>query len=153
MQFKPNTKREKKMKVLWNTAWSLPKVTKKVEFIISWMALLRLTQNRYISNLKNIVRVSLYWCCKMNGNNILPQAIQSKKIYLHKLNISYSFWRSHLTRRISVTFPYCGREFDMEQIFLRKLQFVVKYWNISIMLRKAVTITKKMTLAHKNWIV
>ena len=86
----------------------------------------------------------------MNGNNILPQAIQSKKIYLHKLIISYSFWRSHLTRRISVTFPYCGREFDMEQIFLRKVQFVVKYWNISIMLRKAVTITKKITLAHKN---
>lgn len=69
---------------------------------------------------------------------------------ISQLIISYSFWRSHLTRRISVTFPYCGREFDMEQIFLRKLQFVVKYWNISIMLRKAVTITKKMTLAHKN---
>ena len=75
----------------------------------------------------------------------------SQKIYiLSKLIISYTFWGSYLTRRISVTFPYCGREFDMEQMFLRKLQFVVKCWNISIMLRKAVTIAKKMTLAHKN---
>ena len=73
-----------------------------------------------------------------------------KKYILSKLIISYSFWRSYPTRRISVTFPYCGREFDMEQILLCKLQFVVKYWNISIMLRKAVTITKKITLAHKN---
>ena len=75
----------------------------------------------------------------------------SQKIYiLSKLIISYTFWGSYLARRISVTFPYCGREFDMEQMFLRKLQFVVKCWNISIMLQKAVTITKKMTLAHKN---
>ena len=69
---------------------------------------------------------------------------------ISQLIISYSFWRSYLTGRISITFSCCGREFDMEQMFLRKLQFVVKCWNISIMLRKAVTITKKMTLAHKN---
>ena len=59
---------------------------KKVEFIISWMALPRLTQNRCISNLKNIVRVSLYWCWKMNGNNILPQAIQSNNIYFKQVD-------------------------------------------------------------------
>ena len=59
---------------------------KKVEFIISWMALPRLTQNRYISNLKNMVRVSLYWCWKMNGNNILPQAIQSNNIYFKQVD-------------------------------------------------------------------
>ena len=36
-------------------------------------------------------------------------------------------------------------------MFLRKLKVVVEHWNISITLRQAALITKKMTLPHKKF--
>ena len=45
----------------------------------------------------------------------------SVKVIISKLIISYSFflsfWRPYLTGRISFTFFYCSREFDMETDF------------------------------------
>ena len=62
--------------------------------------------------------------------------------FLLLLAIFLSFWRSYLTGRIYFTFSYCGREFDMET----DVNFYVNYnlyWNISVILRKAVSIAKK----------
>ena len=38
----------------------------------------------------------------------------SVNIVISQLIISYSFWRSYLTGRVWLPFPYYDREFDME---------------------------------------
>ena len=63
-----------------------------------------------------------------------------------------SFWRSYLTGRISFTFSYCSREFDMETDF----NFYVNYslWlNIGIFplsCEKLFQLRRKLTLSYKK---
>ena len=57
-------------------------------------------------------------------------------IVISQLIISYSFWRSYLTGRVWLPFPYRDREFDMETDVFAKLRFAARYQYISIMLLK-----------------
>ena len=57
-------------------------------------------------------------------------------IVISQLIISYSFWRSYLTGRVWLSFPYRDREFDMETDVFVKLRFAARYQYISIMLLK-----------------
>ena len=54
----------------------------------------------------------------MNGNNI--SISHSVNIVMSQLIISYCFWRSYLTGRVWLPFPYRDGEFDMETDVIAK---------------------------------